>query len=377
MNDNSRFVSPSTASTDRSVVERVGEVIESTGAGAHWLFICAGIGLMFGAELVFFVFGSASPWIKALELLLPIAVGVGLVWYGFQLRDHAFSSWQIAVLGFAVIFGMGLFVLLATYMRVLLSLEFSFAQEPVYLLLNAMALGAVLNFIYAYQYVKIEARARRLENRVDRLGTILSRASHDLRNPLNVAQGYAELLGDRLDSSERTEPLQNALGRIETIVDELLVFAHTNTAGESVECCSLEAAATEAWGMIETGAESLEVESDLEFEAGHDRLQHLLENLFRNAVEHAGPDVTVRVGRIDDRDGFFVADDGPGIPEDQHDRVFEPGFTTAEDGTGLGLNIVAEIGEAHDWEVQITDSESGGTRFEFSDLETAGSCASA
>ncbi|MDZ7850385.1 MAG: HAMP domain-containing sensor histidine kinase [Halodesulfurarchaeum sp.] len=368
---------PSIAGADLSVVERVGEVIESVGAAGHWLLICSGIALMFGAELVFFVFGSASPVIQALELSLPIAVGVGLVWYGSQLRDHEFSPWQIAVLGFAVIFGMGLFVVIATYMRILLSLELSLTEEPVSLLLNAMAIGAVLNLVYAHQYVKIEARARRLENRVDRLGTVLSRASHDLRNPLNVAQGYADLIGDKLESNERVEPLQNALDRIGSIVDELLMFAHTNYTVESVECCSLEAVTRESWGMVESEAGTVEVESEFEFEADHDRLQHLLENLFCNAVEHAGPDPTVRVGRIDGREGFYVADNGPGIPEDERNRVFEPGFTTAEAGTGFGLNIVAEIGQAHDWDVEIADSKSGGTRFEFDGLETEGRCESA
>jgi PAS domain S-box-containing protein len=86
----------------------------------------------------------------------------------------------------------------------------------------------------------------------------------------------------------------------------------------------------------------------------------------------AGPDVTVTVGPLDDegRMGFFIADDGPGIPEADRDRVFESGYSTAPDGTGFGLPIVAEIADAHGWSVTVTESESGGARFEIAGVET-------
>jgi signal transduction histidine kinase len=56
--------------------------------------------------------------------------------------------------------------------------------------------------------------------------------------------------------------------------------------------------------------------------------------------------------------------DGPGIPEDRRDRVLEAGYSTAENGTGLGLDIVREIAEAHGWEITVTESETGGARFD-------------
>jgi signal transduction histidine kinase len=63
--------------------------------------------------------------------------------------------------------------------------------------------------------------------------------------------------------------------------------------------------------------------------------------------------------------GFAVADDGPGIPEDERDDVFDHGFTTAEDGTGFGLAIVERIAQAHGWSVSVTEGRDGGARFEF------------
>jgi signal transduction histidine kinase len=62
-------------------------------------------------------------------------------------------------------------------------------------------------------------------------------------------------------------------------------------------------------------------------------------------------------------------DDGPGIPADERETVFDSGYSTADSGVGLGLAIVKEIVQAHGWTVEITRSEHGGTRFEISDVD--------
>nr|WP_235271526.1 HAMP domain-containing sensor histidine kinase [Halorubrum saccharovorum] len=103
--------------------------------------------------------------------------------------------------------------------------------------------------------------------------------------------------------------------------------------------------------------------------ADRDRLSHVFENLFRNAIEHGGSDVTVRVGALEGEDGFFVEDDGVGIPEEDFDRVRETGYTSSPDGTGFGLAIVDRIVEAHEWELQIGDGDGGGTRFDISGVD--------
>jgi len=115
----------------------------------------------------------------------------------------------------------------------------------------------------------------------------------------------------------------------------------------------------------------MEIDTELTVEANPDRLRRLFENLFRNALEHGSPAATVTVGTLDDvdADGFYVADDGTGIPADAHDSVFDPGYTTADDGTGFGLSIVRRISDAHGWEVDVTGSDDGGARFEFTGVE--------
>ncbi|TKX76264.1 sensor histidine kinase, partial [Halorubrum sp. SD626R] len=76
------------------------------------------------------------------------------------------------------------------------------------------------------------------------------------------------------------------------------------------------------------------------------------------------------VGRLDG--GFYVADDGDGIDPADRDSVFEPGHTTAEGGTGFGLAIVDRIAQAHGWEVTLTESRTGGARFEFDGVSVLG-----
>jgi signal transduction histidine kinase len=134
----------------------------------------------------------------------------------------------------------------------------------------------------------------------------------------------------------------------------------------------------EAWGYVDTPAADLAVEGPLPTVAGdRSRLIQLFENLFRNAVEHGGEDVTVSVGPLsDDRtggggadgdgtaDGVFVEDDGAGIPPADREAVFDHGFSTGDQGTGYGLSIVADIVRAHGWSVTATDGRDGGARFE-------------
>lgn len=117
--------------------------------------------------------------------------------------------------------------------------------------------------------------------------------------------------------------------------------------------------------MVETADAGLVVEADRAVEADSNRLQRLCENLFRNAVDHAGSAVALTVGPLSDCDGFFVADDGSGIPPEDRETVFESGYSTAEDGTGFCLSIVETIADVHDWTIVLDESVDGGARFAF------------
>jgi signal transduction histidine kinase len=86
-------------------------------------------------------------------------------------------------------------------------------------------------------------------------------------------------------------------------------------------------------------------------------------------VDHAGVSVTVRVGPIEN--GFYIEDDGQGIPETDRERIFDHGYTTREEGIGYGLSIVRSIIDAHGWEITATEAAHGGARFEVSDVDFA------
>jgi PAS domain S-box-containing protein len=232
-----------------------------------------------------------------------------------------------------------------------------------------------------------ELAVREQNRRLEALAGVLS---HDLRNPLNVAEGYLDLLaersadddaaddgasggaGDGVDADDLVGKVESALTRIGTIVDDSLVLAR-ETDLEDVESVELRASAESAWDTVPTAEAALVVTDDLAFEADPGVLSNLLENLFRNAVSHGGPTVTVRVGPLDGRRGFFVEDDGPGVPPDVREDVFELGFTTGDgdEHSGMGLGIVSEIADAHGWSVDLTESADGGARFEFAGVTPA------
>ena len=203
-------------------------------------------------------------------------------------------------------------------------------------------------------------RERALQRQNERLDEFASLVSHDLRNPLNVATGHLELAREDADS-EHLGQVAAAHDRMATLVEDLLALARQGGRIEEMEPVDLANLCRECWATVVTEDGALAVETDASIQADRSRLRHLLENLFRNAVEHGGTDVTVRVEDLDG--GFALADDGRGIPPAARDDVFETGFTTSEEGTGFGLSIVDEIATAHGWEATVTESEAGGARF--------------
>jgi signal transduction histidine kinase len=121
-----------------------------------------------------------------------------------------------------------------------------------------------------------------------------------------------------------------------------------------------------AWQMVATGESELRIDAGGSIiRANEKRLRELFENLLRNAIEHGGSDVTVTVGSLPD--GFYVEDDGTGIPEDARDDLFKMGYSTLDNGNGLGMSIVSEIAKTHNWEITIGESTDGGARFEFNE----------
>ena len=220
-----------------------------------------------------------------------------------------------------------------------------------------------------------------LQQQRDRLDQFADILAHDIKNPLSVALGYAEIAQDEHDMEELDE-VKAALHRMETLIDDVLSLSKAGDVIGDTGPVNVTEITSESWENTDTGDATLAVESSPgQIVADRARLVELLENLFRNSVEHsttgdqtAGEGqytgVTVEVGPLLDGSGFYVADDGPGIPEPDRAVVLDHGYSTREEGTGYGLSIVTQIAEAHGWSITVSESDSSGARFEFSGVDS-------
>jgi PAS domain S-box-containing protein len=216
----------------------------------------------------------------------------------------------------------------------------------------------------------------------ERLEEFLNIVSHDLRNPLNVAEGHLELAQEDFDSAD-LDAVEQAHKRMKALIEDLLQLARSGNQVDELKPVELDDLSKLCWENVATADASITVDLDQTILADQSRLRQLLENLFRNAVEHGSTssqtnaddavehgsgDVNITVGTLED--GFYVADNGPGISEQDREDVFESGYSTKEEGTGFGLAIVEQIVDAHDWRIAIEESNEGGARFEITNVET-------
>lgn len=219
------------------------------------------------------------------------------------------------------------------------------------------------------QIEQLQEREDALTRERDRLDDFASIISHDLRNLVNVADGHLGVARSRGDL-DKLDPVQRAIERMDDIMDDTLTLARQGETVDEREPVDITVLVANCMTVIETPAATVDVVDECSVMADPDRLAHVFENLLRNAVDHGGPDVTVTIGRM--ADGFYIADSGPGVEPETRDTIFESGYTTREEGTGLGLRIVKRIVEAHGWSISVSESEAGGARFEISGVTVVG-----
>lgn len=216
---------------------------------------------------------------------------------------------------------------------------------------------------------ELETKKTQLEQQNEQLDQFSSFVSHDLRSPLQVASGYLGL-ARKTGDLDKLDTVEDSLQRMDEMVEDLRKLTRIDQTDLATDLVSVESTARQAWGQVDTGEATLEVAAVGEVDADRELLLHVFENLFRNSVEH-GPDngdiVHVRVGPC--ADGLYVEDDGVGIPDDERASVLEHGYSTAADGTGLGMSIVKTIVEAHGWEIAVDESDEGGARFELTGVD--------
>jgi PAS domain S-box-containing protein len=322
------------------------------------------------------------------------------------------------------------------------------ASDPTITELNTAAVSPSDRIGIFRDVTDSEKRETALREQNQRLERVASTIAHDLRNPLSVARGHLDIAvaddgGDRTDHLDAVVQAHERMGQL---IDEILTLARQGQEVMDSEAVAIDTVSTRAWRHVDTGDATLSVTTDREVTADGNRVCELLENLFRNAVEHGstsprswapedsvehgstdnrtqsgdavehdstgprsqapedsggrspsgsrpeaddsvehGPTsnrtdpatdaqrgsdpVAIEIGWLDEQAGFYVADDGPGIPAADRTEVFEAGYTTTADGTGFGLSIVRRIAEDHGWSVSVVESDRGGARFEFAGIE--------
>ncbi|MFW6000582.1 MAG: histidine kinase N-terminal 7TM domain-containing protein [Halorubrum sp.] len=215
---------------------------------------------------------------------------------------------------------------------------------------------------------ELETQRRELERQNERLDAFASVVSHDLRNPLSIIDGYADLARETGDP-EHLDVIQETAARMNDFLEDLLRLSQRgDTVTEPAELSLTDLVAEVRDSLGDDGPE-VTVAADLTVVADRERLRQVLDNLIRNARDHADGPATVTVGPLDG--GFYVEDDGPGIPEAEREEVFDVGYTTSSDGTGFGLAIVRDIVDAHGWSIAVTEGTTGGARFEVTGVEVS------
>ncbi len=211
-----------------------------------------------------------------------------------------------------------------------------------------------------------------LEAKNEQLERLAGVVSHDLATPLATGESLLHLIKADLDSSH--SGMQQSLADLEAVHRRLRAFAEglpalarESTDVETPTDCDLETVAREAWEVVDTGDLRLSIDSTDTLQADASRLQQAFENLFGNAAEHAvggqAGATTVRIGRLSTASGFYLEDDGPGIPAGRRQDLLAFGVSIGG-GSGYGLAIVRTIVEAHGWSLSVTDGTEGGARFE-------------
>lgn len=321
-----------------------------------------GLGLVFLSVTNVFL-SEKVLWVRLVESGLPIGLSLIFLAFGVSLWERGMSPDAMVVITGWGLAGSIVTGALAVWLLAVVTLQGDPITDPTYVIASSSTVGATFGGAAGFYHAELQQSTAELRRQNVRLDEFASIVSHDLRNPLAVADGGLGLARETGDD-EDFDRVEKAHDRMDRMITELLILAREGRDVTDLEPVAIRSVAERATGTV---AGSIEVDLNIERDvhADPDRLAALFENLFRNSAEHAGPGSTVTVGGLQDNRGFYVADDGPGIPPEDRQEVFQHGYTTNQGGTGLGLSIVRRIADAHGWSVNLTESETGGARFEF------------
>ena len=232
----------------------------------------------------------------------------------------------------------------------------------------AILLGVAIVLVRREARRHAEERKRERERRLASLGEMSAILAHEIKNPLASLKGNAQLLSAMLPAGEKprakAERVVDEAVRLEQLTNDLLKFvrtgelrrAPTDPAALVREAASSVAGEGQGRVLVDTGA------APAAWSLDPGRMREVIVNLVDNAVA-AGTPVHAAVRADRGRLVIEVADRGPGVPEEDRERIFEPFFTGKTQGTGLGLAVVRRVIEQHGGTISVLANPGGGALF--------------
>lgn len=299
---------------------------------------------------------------------LNLSLGLAVVAVGVAVRRSDLSPrdrWLVAAGGI----GGGLLAGTAQTVTILIRLaEGRSVSEPLFPVLVFLALGSLGGAAVGRQYLRARQAAREASKARDAMAFTNSLLRHDVLNGLQVIEGNADVLTDAGEESvrERAEAIRSRTESLDSLLTEVRSVSQVLTDDVEVQPVDLVGMIESAVDATRKSHQDVTIETDLPdrlLVSGSDALQPVFSNLLTNAVQHGGRDVRVRVSarREGDTAVARVADDGPGIPPEQRERIFQQGVTTDSGGQGLYVadTILRRLGGG----IDVEESEWGGAAF--------------
>lgn len=223
------------------------------------------------------------------------------------------------------------------------------------------------------QLIEVETQLAAAQ-RMSALGKLSASMAHEIKNPLSSIRGTAEILLDEFPADhpkrEFADILLKETGRLTDTVEEILRFSRTRANESRLAREPLSAVISHVTSLLDRRLRDkgirlrLPAEADVPVEGG--KISQVFMNLMLNAIDAVpeGGEIAVRMNRSDRELFFSVCDNGPGVAEEDRERIFAPFYTNKEEGTGLGLLISRKIVESCGGTLAVRDRQGGGACFE-------------
>ncbi len=235
-------------------------------------------------------------------------------------------------------------------------------------------LGAVITFEDVTEVRALTDQLIRAD-RLAAMGELTAGVAHEVRNPLGIIRASVQLVEDARCDHDRirqaTAVIKQEIDRLDRVIKALLDFGRPSAPTFRPTDVSHVVADVVMFTRRFAAQSRVEIEVEergapVHVRADADQLKQVLVNLVSNAVqamEHSGGSITVTLWADDESAHISVADTGPGMDADRLDKVFDPFYSTRDDGTGLGLTIVHRIVDQHGGHIEVTSEPGSGTVF--------------